>query len=222
MALAALRRSGRVFCHFCASRRVFHDETGVMGSGEAEYGDEMPSSAPACDQGHLPSWMMTSATWLRYAICQASPKTHSKVSFCSPFHPVIFQRKSRCLGHTKRGGVRHRCPDGRESTETIWNPARGRGRGAVPSPWAVPPSVFPGAVHRGLFEHWTSPVLVRLFPGEASRESLRNRLGVAREQAKGVRTPDPGPGLATPHGRLGSVTFLPRVTLVPLLRTTGV
>lgn len=132
MALAALRRSGWVFCHFCASRRVFHDETGVTGFGEAEYGDEMPSSAPACDRGHLPSWMMTLATWLRCAICQASPKTHSKVSFCSPFHPVIFERKSRCLGHTKRGGVRHRCPDGRESTETIWNPARGRGRGGCP------------------------------------------------------------------------------------------
>lgn len=177
----------------------------------------MPLSAHAYSRGHLHWWMMTCITWLRYAICQASPKTHSKVSFGSPFHPVIFERKSRCVDHTSRDGVRHRCPDGRESTYVIGNSAWE----GISSPWHMPSSVFPGAVHRSLFEDWTPPALVRLFPGEASQESLRSRLSVAWEQAKGQNAGFQPLIFPLPTDILGQSLSSSGFTLVPLLHTTG-
>lgn len=54
----------------------------------------------------------------------------------------------------------------------------------VSSPSHVTCSVFPGTVHRSLSESLTPPVLVRIFPGEASPESWRNRLTLASEQAE--------------------------------------
>ena len=54
----------------------------------------------------------------------------------------------------------------------------------VSSPSHATCSVFPGTVHRSLSESSTPPVLVRIFPGEASPESLKNRLILASEPAE--------------------------------------
>ena len=120
-------------------------------------------------------------TWNHGVLATGPQRKSPKLPFVSLLLTVIFGSKSLSLDHTQ----------GTESCSTnrmavylhklsgILLPGR-----FVSSPSHATCSVFPGNVHRSLSESSTPPVLVRIFPGEASPESLKNRLILASEPAE--------------------------------------